>query len=501
MRPLPKILILPALLWLLIACEDPFHQQLPDGQVVNAAPETYISLFYSADTTLYPGDFWLNDGDTVSVTDTMALGLDTTVSIQILHWWGEDPDGEIAGYEYQWSYMDSARFIEAESDTFYLPLRSQFDIYTIRVWAVDNEGLKDPSPAFISVPVRNTPPEIAWKLNTLPPVQSSTNVTHTSFTHHSFFWDVSDLDGLETVTTVEWALDDTSVWNTLPGDARSLFIGPDLLDPGYHRVFFRVLDIAGSYSQTISFPDSSDDNHPNGWLVKEPKGELLIVNDYFSDQLNYTHQNFYTTLFEDLLGPEGYSVWEIGGGATNVHNSVPYATEDIEKNLSYFKKVFWFTYRGDNSVSQSALALTRFTADGGILLMNNAMKYTDQASPDTAWTFTAMDSVYSLSPNGLLMKGSVLNAFWGDAHLDSTLELSLSKGVYDRLWGIEPASSGSIRYRFEPDSLNASDYSGTPGIMIETPLSQGTSYYFSIPLIYCDGNANLKEFFKHIFKL
>jgi len=34
-------------------------------------------------------------------------------------------------------------------------------------------------------------------------------------------------------------------------------------------------------------PDSLDEDHPNKWYVKQPKGDFLIVNDYFSDQLNY----------------------------------------------------------------------------------------------------------------------------------------------------------------------------------------------------------------------
>ncbi len=485
---------------MMASCDDPFSQKLPPSKAVNKAPETYVSLFFLPDTMLYPGDYWLNAGDTVAVTDTMNMGLDTTVSIQVVHWWGEDPDGEVTGYYYQWSYMDSAVFVKAESDTFYLPLRSQFDIYTIRVWAVDNDGAKDPTPAFVSLPVKNTPPEISWKLNTLPPASGKLDAVHTSFTHHSFFWDVKDLDGLETITTIYWALDDSSTWNVLDGDVRSLFVGPDKLTEGDHRIFFKARDIAGSYSNIISFPDPKDTDHPNYWHVKAPKGDFLIVNDYFGDQLNYTHQDFYAALADSLVGPDGYSIWEIGGGATNVQNSIPYATEDIEKNLSYFHKVFWFTYRGDNSITQASLALTRFVADGGTLLMNNAMKFINESSrPDTAWTFTSLDTVYSLSPNGLLMPGSVLNAFWNDANLDTTLELSLSKGIYDRLWAIEPGPGAKIRYRFEPDSLNLSDYSGTPGIMVETPINKGVSYYFSIPLMYCDGNSNLDELFKLIF--
>jgi len=65
---------------------------------------------------------------------------------------------------------------------------------------MDNDSLLDPSPARISFPVINSPPEIEWKLNSLPIAGSNPNVTHKSFPHHSFFWNISDIDGRETIT-------------------------------------------------------------------------------------------------------------------------------------------------------------------------------------------------------------------------------------------------------------------------------------------------------------
>ncbi|MDZ7797321.1 MAG: hypothetical protein U5N56_09910 [Candidatus Marinimicrobia bacterium] len=241
--------------------------------------------------------------------DTLILGLDTTTSIQAVNWWGDDADGDVIGYWVQWTYMDTAEFTTEESAVFYLPLRTEFDIYSLSVTAVDNDSLCDPTPAIVSFPVYNSPPSVEWKLNSLPTSTRTEDSVHYSFTHHSFFWDVYDLDGLQTLTDVYYALDDTSSWNRLPGDRRDVMLTG--IDPGPHRFFLKVKDIAGAESDVITFPDpASEDSQVRRWEVKEPIGNVLIVNDYQNDQLIYEHQNLYTGILDDLVGSDGYSVWE-----------------------------------------------------------------------------------------------------------------------------------------------------------------------------------------------
>lgn len=477
-----------------------FRPPLPPSTAENLPPETHVTLFYRPDTTLGPGDYWVYRGDTTWVTDTLLMGLDTTVSVQEVHWWGDDPDGDVIGYYYRWSYMDEPVFTQDESAIFYLPLRTQFDIYSFHVQAVDNDSLVDPSPAVASFPVFNSPPEVEWKLNSLPISSEPADNEHVSFTHHSFFWDVFDIDGNETVTDIYYALDDTSSWIHLNGNIREIMV--EDIQPGYHRIFVKVRDIAGAESNVISFPDpDSDESEIIKWLVKEPIGDYLIVNDYQNDQLEFVHQNLYKSIFNDLVGSENYSVWEIGGSRTNSANTIPYSAEDIEKNLSTFSKVFWFTFRGDNSVSESNLALTRFVADGGILFMNNAQKYATNSRPDTIWTFTDIDSVYSYTENGWVFQETKIKAFWGDVEKDTTLELSVSNFFADRLFAVIPGKTSTLRYEFEPTENNLCDYIGTPPVMIETPIGRGKTYYMSLPLYYLNGNNNLSDLFRHIFQI
>ncbi|HCK99434.1 MAG TPA: hypothetical protein DHW42_04930 [Candidatus Marinimicrobia bacterium] len=74
-----------------------------------------------------------------------TCGLDTTISTQYLHWWGIDPDGEVMGYFYQWSYFgeeypDSFIWTTSESDTFNIPIRQDVDYFWFKVKAVDNSA-------------------------------------------------------------------------------------------------------------------------------------------------------------------------------------------------------------------------------------------------------------------------------------------------------------------------------------------------------------------------
>ena len=180
----------------LVAC-DLFHPTLPPSTSGNLPPETHVSFFYHPDTTLYAGEYWINRGDTVWIDegDSLLIGLDTTISVQEISWWGDDPDGNVIGYYYRWSYMDTAVFTQDETAIFYLPLRTQLDVYSFYVQAVDDSNAVDPSPAVATFPVFNSPPEVEWKLNSLPQSTRTEDSVHYSFQHHSFFWDVKDISG------------------------------------------------------------------------------------------------------------------------------------------------------------------------------------------------------------------------------------------------------------------------------------------------------------------
>ncbi len=106
-----------------------------------------------------------------------SVNVDPTHYLQVLHWHGEDQDGEVARYEYKWT-LDPAvaagdfdttwvgrvePFVTWESDSFFLPVPETQALHAFQVRAVDWEGLADPSPAYVELPVFNSPPSILYQ--------------------------------------------------------------------------------------------------------------------------------------------------------------------------------------------------------------------------------------------------------------------------------------------------------------------------------------------------
>jgi|Deesub1362B_J571_1020462.scaffolds.fasta_scaffold00980_1 hypothetical protein len=477
--------------------QNPFIQHKKSRPVENLPPETYIFLFVDQDTVVKTDTVYTDAGPQI-VRDTVIVGLDTTESRQIIHWWGDDPDGEVIGYYVQWEFDPEPKWTTQEVDTIYLPIRSRYDAFTLRVWAVDNDSLRDPTPAVLTFPVKNSPPHIEFRVNSNPPAPpGNPNVVAYTFPTRTFVWDVSDLDGRETVVKILWALDDTSSWNELPGSANSVTIRD--IPPGSHRFFAKAVDIAGAESNTISFPDPNDEGTPNTWIVKEPVGEVLLVNDFAQDQTFYQVQKFYQKILDELIGPDQYSVWEIGTDRRpmiNPQNRLPYSQVDIEATLAYFKKVIWFAHLGRPHISQAGLSITKFVSGGGKIFITNG----NEGIPDTTWTFTRIDSVFRLNPGGRLLPGVHVLANFGDETLNQLLTLKIGQLVGNRVSALIPGPGAEVVYFMEPDTATSIPvpYKGAPPVGIRYRIGQGESIYFSLPLHYCNGLNNVKELLRYL---
>jgi hypothetical protein len=480
--------ILIILVFYLVMCDtNPFHPDKESNLIGNQAPETYLFLF-------------LPEDDSGGEDSLATPGIDTTASKQILHWWGEDKDGQVIGYYYQWDYQDSPVWTTSEFDTFYVPIRTSYDEFTFKVWAVDDDSLMDPTAAVQVFPVFNSFPEISFKIRSNPPAPSLTaNVVAYTFPTRTFFWDVEDPDGIETITQIYYALDDTNNWIPLPGNERSITLTD--IPPGEHRFFVKAEDIAGAQSNIISFPDPEDNSVPNTWVVKELKGDVLLVNDYALDQTKYEVQTFYENILTNILGEDGYSVWEIGTTSTpekNPQNSLPYSTIDIKANLGYFSKVIWFAHLGRPNLSEAGLSLTQYIAEGGNVFITNG----NENIPDTTWTFTRIDSVYRLNPGGRLLPGVDVEAFFTSDIMDPAISMTIGQLVGNRVSALIPGPGIDEVFRMQHDTLAIVDvpYTGTPAVGLRYKLGQGKSIYFSLPLHYCNGRENMEDVLRYILE-
>jgi len=448
----------------------------PSSPIKNQAPETYLSLI--ASDTLYlavlDGDsLWaaidsISCDSTTQICDTtwnyltnepdtlvnwIAVGnaFETiTTSRQELYWWGEDMDGYVVGYHYRWGENSPWTYTTEESSLFYVPITTDLDIFSFEVAAVDNDSLTDETPAKLVLPIQNSSPSISFRYRSNPLIDDLPTDTSFTFPTRTFIWDVEDQDGIETITTVYYALDDTcdTCWSELDAAAFSSITLTGLA-PGLHSFYLKVRDIAGAESETIVFPDIDDPITVNYWKVMPVQGDVLLVDDFPQDSQNRA-QNWYRTILDSLLDSNGFSVWEIG-------KELPYSTSDLNANLNYFNTVIWYAaYSGKETYDEAGSSIFSFLANGGDLFINIT------EMPDTSFIWFPIDSTYKVSPDGRLFPGVIL-----ESQIDSTLNLMLSDYVFKRIKGFEVDTTARPHYkslyRFEePDESD--DWTGTPNV-------------------------------------
>jgi hypothetical protein len=297
--------------------------------------------------------------------------LRTTTSRQHIHWSGDDPDGFVVGFE--WSFDDVTWVWTARNDSiFQLPLRQQDSVVTFHVRAIDNEGAHDPDPPSLSIPIKNSPPRVEFLFGT--------DVPDTTFTVATFAWDGTDPDGDETIQNYYWALNDTTEWNTLPGDASILTLyRDDGLRLNDRNVFYlKAVDNAGAFSTTARMPGNPAPDNPDRppdttayWYVREPIGDLLIIDDY---SLTDGAERVYREILDTLAGGRfmQHTVWDIRRGRTDTQRGelVPaYINPTFVETLRLFDYVLWYA---DNSPTYAIaqLALPRYLETGGKILMS-----------------------------------------------------------------------------------------------------------------------------------
>ncbi|HHE47245.1 MAG TPA: hypothetical protein ENL08_06065 [Bacteroidetes bacterium] len=432
-------------------------------------------------------------------------------SNKTLHWWGEDVDGRVVGYLYRWGKLefdpvDSAVVIDTswidtswvetslDSGVFVLPIRSATATFTFQVRAVDDAGAIDQSPAAISFPVFNSPPEVRFRPFTNPMGQSGEAYTFYTFDVHTFQWDGSDLDGQESIKAFYYALDpqpgDTS-WLELPNTASSITLRDEMLTPGSHVFWLKAEDIAGFESERIHFPDSTVASDPVEWVVKQPAGEYLIVDDYAmdfppDDPRSYLY--YYRAIFDSLYngGSPGegdiYSVWELSD------TQLPSASADVTETLLKFRKILWFSYYGIPKLTDAFNSMYSFINTPGNRMVLTTM------SVDTGMVVDLADSLFMATSNGRLTSSptDTVRMIPADAAgLLPVLELVRNDIIGRNVYAFEPSATAEVIYRLDESTSTPPQYAGTPVIGIRR---QDKSYtIISVPLVPFRGGDNIGE--------
>jgi len=482
----------------LAGCEL-FEEPPTSSPFENAAPETYLSI--SSQSVIYARLDTVDCDSTTGICDTSYSyyfeadstppgDLDTVhnalqtvlASTQTMTWWGEDPDGDIIGYYYKWKHEQDWTYTTNESETFIIPIRQAFGIFGFAVKAMDSDSLVDPTPAEIILPIQNTPPEISFRYRSNP-IVTNPNVTEKTFPTRTFLWVVADDDGLETVDSIYYALDSTSYWNALGASEKGITFTE--LTPGTHVFYLKARDIAGAESEIIHYPDINDDFTPNTWLVMEPVGDVLLVDDFPWDSKNNA-MAWYQSILDTIpgvgfgVGGDGYSVWEIG-------SALPFSETDVSATLGYFKHIIWYSAaNGPETYGDASNPIYQFLQNGGNIFIN----VTEIYSSATVWF--PFDSTAVVDPYQRLRTGTTI-----ESSINTDLDLELSKLILYRVYSFAINDTSALDPDFGPyftpfyrmrEATDTDPWTGRPIIAAEydhrSAINEnaGKAILFSIPL-------------------
>ncbi len=132
----------------------------------------------------------------ISVKEINLSGDNRLNSTVRLNWFGTDKDGYVVGFEISFDNQNWTYTTRLDSTfSFTIPAGQDTTDVSFYVRAIDNEGLTDPTPAYLAVPLKNTAPSASFN-NDLGP-------TDTALIVSTFRWNASDPDGNSSIAKIE----------------------------------------------------------------------------------------------------------------------------------------------------------------------------------------------------------------------------------------------------------------------------------------------------------
>jgi len=426
-----------------------------------------------------------------------------------LSWYGRDADGYVKGYEIS-TDQQNWTYTTAQDSTFQFSISSGSDTVDIDLYAraIDNEGLVDPSPSYLRVPIRNTPPTVEFS--------TGLSLADTTFLVATTEWSATDLDGDETITDIFLSINGKAwyplnrserVFSLVPQDfnatdttAALIYYGSrtnpatetidGLVLNDTNRIYLKAVDQAG----TESMIDTSD-----VFFMRSKQNDILMVGGVASahptylglmDAVNLQYDFLNLTASNGLYRP---ALWNI----------------TFRLQLSFYDKLFFYSDETTflNDYSNLRLLLLEFAAASLQEYANSGGKYLISTSFD--WD-TNIDGF-----RGVLPIQSVSNKNYGDARLygDSLVipeiaslpELSTSSFALSGVgvFNIDPADT-EVLYRAQlSDRRNTTPWPDTE-IMASARRLNGNlnQIFFSVQLFELNGDqAKLESLFDQIFNV
>lgn len=480
LKPAPLIL----LLILLISCSEN-----PSGSLVeNLSPETYC------------------------VTDTIIRSGNNRYSTTVeVSWWGDDPDGYIIGFELSsdkknWVFTknsDSIFTVEIPDGT------DTFD-FLLYVRAIDNHGRKDPSPAYIYIPVRNSPPAVSFVYLSGYPARRP----ESSFPVLRFSWIGSDPDGTDNISYYEIALNDTAngfvkidkVFSTLilkTEDFNSGIAYCDILQGNnlsLHPSKIYGLKLNDSNQLIIRAVDKVGENSALAYsdkiYVRKPSSGILLVNAYNSSI--QAREDFYSQNLNNcgIVSFDFLRINEISGD-----HYTQLSPDNTVQSLvfSLFNTIIWFGKDIDFSMSLAQKTTEIFFNKGGKMFM--AVEIASSIDEQAGYLdFSPIDSLVSL-PQGVnnfrIESDSILEPLNPSWPVLKSTKISNARPFYEE-------SGASVLYNahlVKTGTFGKAPWTGKSAVMAKKVNSKGKTIFIisSVELHNMNGNSNMTDLFTKIF--
>lgn len=467
------------------------------------------------------GEFSENKPPSTNLTvEAINRGNDFRLSSQIqISWFGNDPDGFIAGFEYAINDTSESnfKFTTKTDSVFILPITAgqEIDDVLFKVRAVDNEGLRDPFGASLIYPIVNSEPEVSLNTNQSPP--------DTLFSVSSFGWNFSDPDGALNLTRTEIAVNDTvngwvsipfttddegqlfvslTVDNTISGtqDAQ-VFLGKSYstlqdngvnvtvpLEVGARNTFYvRAIDAAEAVSNVDSV----------SWFVKEQTSNTLFLND-FSGPSSLQKQQFHLNLLQQKgITPD---IWIINDGEVSqdkvaLSDAFPTVIDPtLIKTLSRWDHIYWISNDLDRNITYAQEILEEFTDNGGTSFVNIPMK--NIGEEDQVFNFLPVDSIQT--GQFLILEDSLVTPT--DLSITNTLRVESGSFALSGVFPIKGVSGSRSLYQANFVRRTATGgvrpYNDYQFVAIEN--TEGNLIYFSLDLTNLNGNNNLDDMIQEV---
>ena len=272
-----------------------------------------------------------------------------------LYWYGTDPDGFVIGYALRWVYPPPAPQ-DVPWDTIWVaatatPTDSMFTMATgdsfvvmprFEIFAIDNEGAADPTPAVQTFTLSNLAPTVA--------ITNPLGSRDSTYASATFSWTVDDPDGGGPGLYYRVWLDgneaayDSTTGNTFTLPSARFLQGGEYLS-GPRTVYVQAVDDGGRAGPPASMT----------WYVRAPaavltnhQGRLLVVDEVPSTGANNSLFDTFYKGVADLLPAGTYSVLR-----PQFNPQIFRSERDVAQTLRQFQAVLW--YRGGETTVSSWL--------------------------------------------------------------------------------------------------------------------------------------------------